>query len=88
VFPEAREGGYYFCPDSVKIGMTDNKVFRGQKDRSRIDVNDPIDVEYVHHQFPWLSHKEIRDIIKKYGPDRHAVQAVLEKGASGRENDG
>ena len=60
----------------------DNKVFRGQKDRSRIDVNDPIDVEYVHHQFPWLSHKEIKEIIRKHGPDRDTVQAVLEKSGS------
>ena len=67
--------------------MTDNKVFRGQKDRSRIDVNDPNDVAYAHHQFPWLSHKEIRDIIKQHGPDREAVQAALERaGKSGDDN--
>ena len=68
--------------------MSDNKAFQGQKDRSRIDVNDPIDVEYVHHQFPWLSHKEIKDIIKKHGPDRDSVQAVLEKSGSNSGNRG
>ncbi|MGC1240433.1 MAG: DUF3606 domain-containing protein [Chryseosolibacter sp.] len=68
--------------------MTDNKVFRGQRDRSRIDVNDPVDVEYVHHQFPWLSHAQIKEIIRKFGPDRDAVQAVLEKeGSSSREQE-
>lgn len=67
--------------------MTDDKIFRGERDRSRIDVNDPIDVEYVHHQFPWLSHKEIKDIIKKHGPDRNRVEAVLEKSGSGRNRD-
>lgn len=64
--------------------MAESKVFKGQRDRSVIDINDPIDVEYVHHQFPWLSHKEIREIIKKHGPDREAVEAVLEK--SGRSS--
>lgn len=66
--------------------MADNSVFRGQKDRSRIDVNDPIDVEYVHHQFPWLSHQQIKEIIRRHGPDRDAVQAVLERAGSSREN--
>lgn len=59
--------------------MTESKIFKGQRDRSVIDINDPIDVEYVHHQFPWLSHKDIKDVIRKHGPDREAVQAVLER---------
>lgn len=66
--------------------MMDNKIFKGQRDRSRIDVHDPIDVEYVHHQFPWLSHKQIREIIEKHGPDRDAVEAVLERAGSSRGN--
>lgn len=83
-----REGGYGFGANYCKHVMTDNKVFRGQKDRTRIDVNDPIDVEYVHHQFPWLSDREIKDIIKKHGPDRDAVQVVLERSGSDRGNEG
>ena len=67
--------------------MTENKIFRGQKDRSRIDINDPIDVEYVHHQFPWVSHQEIREVIKQHGPDRNAVQTFLEKHRSSRKTD-
>ena len=63
--------------------MMRDKVFRGQRDRSRIKVNDPIDVEYVHHQFPWLTQKQIKEIIRKHGPDRDAVQAVLERAGSG-----
>jgi hypothetical protein len=70
--------GYYFFRLVKKSFMTQNKIFKGQRDRSRIDVNDPIDVEYVHHQFPWLSYDEIKDAIKKHGPDREAVQAVLQ----------
>ena len=64
--------------------MTETRTFRGQKDRSRIDVNDTIDVEYIHHQFPWLSHNDIKDVIKKHGPDRHVVLTVLERSASHR----
>ena len=67
--------------------MTESKIFKGQRDRSVIDVNDPIDVEYVHHQFPWLSHKEIKEVIKKHGPDRDAVQTILERSSKRREND-
>jgi len=59
--------------------MPHNRIFQGQRDRSRIDANDPIDVNYVHHQFPWLSHKQIKEIIKKHGPDRDTVQSVLER---------
>lgn len=67
--------------------MTRENVVRGQRDWSRIDVNDPIDVEYVHHQFPWLSHKEIKDVIKEHGPDRDRVEAFLEKAGSKKKND-
>jgi hypothetical protein len=59
--------------------MAESKIFKGHRDPHIIDVNDPVDVEYVRHQFPWLSHKEIRDAIKEHGPDRDAVQAALER---------
>lgn len=67
--------------------MTESKIFKGQRDRSVIDINDPVDVEYVHHQFPWLSHNQIKEIIKKHGPDRDAVQAVLEQSSKSRRSD-
>lgn len=67
--------------------MAEQKIGRGSKDRSRIDVNDPIDVEYVHHQFPWFSNNEIREVIRKHGPDRDAVQGILEKASSNRRRD-
>jgi len=64
--------------------MTESKILKGQRDRSVIDVNDPVDVEYLHHQFPWLTHKEIKDAIKQHGPDREAVQTILQRaGTSG-----
>ena len=57
--------------------MADRKTIHGVKDRSMIDVNDPTEVEYVHHQFPWISSNEIREVIKQHGPDRDAVEAAL-----------
>lgn len=66
--------------------MRTNDVFRGQRDRSRIDINDPIDVRYVQHQFPWFSDKEIKAVIKKHGPDRDAVEAALERTGSSKED--
>ena len=66
--------------------MAESSIFKGQRDRSRIDINDPIDVEYIHHQFPWVSHKVIREVIRQHGPDRDAVQNALERYSdSGRE---
>ncbi len=67
--------------------MTGNSVFRDQKDLSRIDVNNPAQVEYVHHQFPWLPHEQIKEAIKKHGPDRDAVQAYLERMRSSKGED-
>lgn len=67
--------------------MTENNSFRGLRDRRVIDINDPIDVGYVHHQFPWLSHAEILEAIRKHGPDRHTVETVLEGASNNAQND-
>lgn len=66
--------------------MMDGNIFKGERDPNRIDVNDPVEVEYVHHQFPWLSHKKIREVIEKHGPDRDAVEAALERTGSSKAN--
>jgi hypothetical protein len=79
------DNGTIIYPPVAKIqlinikSMADNKDFRGERDRSRIDANDPNEVEYVHRQFPSLSHQEVRDAIVSNGPDRDAVMASLEK---------
>jgi len=67
--------------------MTESKIFKGQRDRSRIDINDPVDVQYIHHQFPWLSDQQIREAIKKHGPDRDAVEAALESASKSNQDD-
>ncbi len=68
-----------FVLNRRKNVMSESKIFKGQRDRRIIDVNDPVDVQYVHHQFPWLSHKQIREVIEEHGPDRETVQSVLEQ---------
>lgn len=67
--------------------MAADKIYQGQKDLNRIDVNDPAQVEYVHYQFPWLSHEEIKEAIRKQGPDRDDVLAYLERKRSDRDSD-
>lgn len=67
--------------------MAESKIFKGQRDRSIVDINDPIDVEYLHHQFPWLSHQKIREVVRKHGPDREAVLAVLERSGKSSHKD-
>ena len=57
--------------------MSDKKDNRGQRDRVRIDLNDPSEVEYVHQQFSHLKHEEVVDAIKKAGPLREDVMKYL-----------
>jgi len=45
--------------------MPDNKDQRGQQDRIRVDSNDPSEVEYLHKQYPGMSHQQIVDAIRK-----------------------
>lgn len=59
--------------------MADNPEIRGGRDRSRINAEQPYEVEYVHRQFPFFSHDEILDAIKQKGPNREAVMAFLEE---------
>lgn len=65
--------------------MAEVKNVHGKRDWSKIDINDPHEVEYVHHQFPWLSLKEIEDAIKTHGADRDAVRTYLEEKSSSRK---
>jgi hypothetical protein len=57
--------------------MSDNKTVRDGRDRAKIDVNDPSEVEFVHKQFPNLSHEQIVEAIKEKGPSRQAVMTYL-----------
>ena len=57
--------------------MADNKNIRDRRDSSKIDANDPAEVEYVHQQFPHLQHAEVLEAIKSKGPSRTDVITYL-----------
>jgi hypothetical protein len=57
--------------------MSDNKEKMDGRDRSRVDANDKSEVEYVHKQFPNLSHSEVLEAIKTKGPNREAIMEYL-----------
>jgi len=59
--------------------MTYDKTKTGQRDRSRVDVNDPKlqvdmndpnEVEYLRRRFPGKTHTQIAEAIKLAGPSR------------------
>ncbi|RYD54167.1 MAG: DUF3606 domain-containing protein [Sphingobacteriales bacterium] len=57
--------------------MSDNKQSRDGRDSAKIDSNDASEVEYVHQQFPGLSHQQVLDAIEQEGPSREAVMKYL-----------
>ncbi|SIT30348.1 Protein of unknown function [Filimonas lacunae] len=57
--------------------MSDSKVNIGKQDRLRVDSKDRSEVEYLHMQFPWLQHKQIKDAIKSVGPFRKNIERYL-----------
>ena len=56
----------------------DNKKMTDKRDRSKIDIYDPSEVEFVHQQFPALEHAQIVKAIREKGPARTAVMDYLE----------
>lgn len=57
--------------------MADSKSKTGKQDRIRVDSNDPSEVEYVHKQFPKLSHQAIYGAIRAAGPYRDDIMKYL-----------
>ena len=57
--------------------MSDNKNKQDGRDRGKIDANDPSEVEFVHQQFPHLSHQEVLEAIRTKGPVREDVMQYL-----------
>ena len=45
--------------------MSDDKNKRGKQDNIRVDSNDPSEVEYLHRQFPHMTHEEIVAAIRE-----------------------
>jgi hypothetical protein len=59
--------------------MSDNKQKTGTQDDTRVDINDPSEVEYLHRQFPNKSHEQIKDAVKSAGPLRKDIEEYLNK---------
>lgn len=59
--------------------MSDNKNKQDGRDRSKVDLNDPSEVEYLHSKFPKKTHQQIKDAIKSAGPSRDAIEKLLSK---------
>ncbi len=59
--------------------MSDNKNMAGKQDDIRVDANDPNEVEYLHRQFPNLTHDQVKEAIKAKGPMRTDIVAYLQK---------
>lgn len=57
--------------------MSDNKANIGKQDRIRVSAKDPNEVEYVHRQFPSLTHEQVVAAIKRAGPLREEVMKYL-----------
>lgn len=58
--------------------MSDSKSNVGKQDRIRIDSNDRSEVEYVHQQYPHLSHEQVLEAIRSKGPYREDVIKYLD----------
>ncbi|GGH63034.1 hypothetical protein HNQ91_002614 [Filimonas zeae] len=59
--------------------MSDNKENRGLQDRIRVDANDANEVEFLHSQFPRLSHEQIKQAVEKAGPFRDDIVQELKR---------
>lgn len=57
--------------------MSDNKTMTGTQDKIRVDANDKSEVEYVHQQFPHLTHARVLEAIKTKGPVREDIMKYL-----------
>lgn len=59
------------------IVMSDNKQLRGKQDRNKVNSQEPYEVEDLHQKYPHLSHDEVREAVKKFGPDRENIEKHL-----------
>jgi hypothetical protein len=58
--------------------MSDNKSMNDGRDRSRVDSQDPSEVEYLHRQYPNLTHEQVLNTVKQAGPLRSDIERELE----------
>ena len=59
--------------------MSDNKQHNDSRDNSKVDLQDPSEVEYVHSKYPHMQHSQVVDAIEKHGPSRADIYAHLDR---------
>jgi len=68
------------CLDAVKkiIFMSDNKSDTGKRDRERIDVSEPYELEYWKKRLG-ITTEQLKQVIQKVGPMTKDVEAFLSR---------
>ncbi len=59
--------------------MADNKNVNDGRDRSKVDSKDPSEVEWLHQQYPSLTHQQVLDAIHAAGPLRNKIEAWIKE---------
>lgn len=57
--------------------MADDKMKRDGRDRSRVSSSEAYEVEYLHQQYPRLSHQQVYAAVRKAGPNRKKIEEYL-----------
>ena len=55
--------------------MADDKLLRGEPDRSRVSENQSYEIDYFARQYG-LTREEVRQLIHKHGNDRAELEAA------------
>ena len=58
--------------------MTDNKTRRGPADRSRINVNEPYELDYWSNELD-LTPGQLRQLVAKHGASVETIRQLLGK---------
>jgi len=58
--------------------MTDNKTRRGPADRSRINVNEPYELDYWSNELD-LTPEQLRQLVAKHGASVETIRQLLGK---------
>lgn len=58
--------------------MADNKQLKDERDRNKVNSQEPYEVEDLHQKYPHLSHQIVADAVKQHGPDRRKIEKHLD----------
>jgi Protein of unknown function (DUF3606) len=64
---------------ALEDDMADDKSKRGERDRNRISLGEPYEIEYFRRKHPHLTHEEAVAIIQDEGGDRQKADAAAER---------